>query len=192
LPFEIEGTLTVHELHGDHFSILTDDEPLTALAENLDYVLARSAAGRGSAATSEEDELLALVRRFVELTSQGPLGDEVVKEMFLDHECVQLFDSYDSYFRGCAKMRQLYLEEFQAVANCEIRLYDTTVRILPGALGAWVAGRIDSTLGLRRSGRKISFLRTRVTWVFEKHGGAWKVTHVHYSIPVGVPLRMME
>lgn len=39
---------------------------------------------------------------------------------------------------------------------------------------------------------RFSQLRTRVTWVFEKHNNEWKATHVHYSIPVGVPLRMME
>lgn len=59
-------------------------------------------------------------------------------------------------------------------------------------LVATAAALIDATLLLRHSRRPVSFPRTRVTWALERPAGIWKVVHVHYSIPVGVPLHAME
>ncbi|MFY0540503.1 nuclear transport factor 2 family protein [Nannocystis pusilla] len=45
---------------------------------------------------------------------------------------------------------------------------------------------------MRWSGRTIRFARVRLTAVLEKEGADWRVVHVHYSLPDGVPLSMMD
>jgi len=145
------------------------------------------------AKSSDETELLALAQRFLELTAEGPAGDEVVHAFFARDDRTLLYDSYDSDVRGFEAIRFLYADEHQAIRDPRFRLYDPFVRVAPGGQAAWVAALVDSTMTLRRSGRPLTFRRTRVTFAFEKHmDAAWRVVHVHYSIPVGVPLRMME
>ena len=141
---------------------------------------------------SEEAELLDVARRFLAMSTAGPRGDEVVDALFLHDPHVLLFDSYESNICGFEAIHKTYGAEYQAISDPQMKMYDPFVRIAPGGQAACVAALIDATLLLRRSRRPVSFPRTRVTWVFERHGGAWKVVHVHYSIPVGTPLRAME
>lgn len=183
--------ITVCEVPGDHFSMLEESHAVQSLAEGLRSVLA-SPAPSGPALRPDEDEVLAVAARFLEMSARGPVGNEVVDEFLARDERVLLFDSYDSDVRGFSAIRTCYADEYAAIIRPKIRLYDPFVRIAPGGQAACAAAHIDATLTLRRTGRTLAFLRTRVTWALEKHEGEWKVVHVHYSIPVGVPLRMMD
>ena len=180
-----------HELPADHFSLLTEEYPLRFLADGIALVLGNADAMSGTSA-EEEEVILAVARRFLELSIAGPRGDEVVEELFLRDPQILLFDSYDSDIRGFEAIRTTYGTEYQAITEPRVRMYDPFVRIAPGGQAACVAALIYASLLLRHSRRPVSFPRTRVTWALERHGGLWKVVHVHYSIPVGVPLHAME
>jgi len=185
------GGLTVREVPGDHFSILEESRALQVLAEAIRSVLTSSAPS-GPALRLEEDEVLGVAAQFLEMSARGPVGNEVVDEFLARDEQVLLFDSYDSDVRGFSAIRACYADEYAAIIGPKIRGYDPFVCIAPGGQAACAAAHIDATLTLRRTGRTVAFLRTRVTWALEKHEAAWKAVHVHYSIPVGVPLRMMD
>ncbi|WP_434428218.1 thioesterase domain-containing protein [Nannocystis pusilla] len=191
LPFPLSGPVEVCEVPGDHFTMLSEPSALQVLADRLAACLA-SQPRDPEIAEGEERKILALMQRFMHLSCNADAGSNVVDALFARDADTILFDSYDGTFRGFASIREQYAREFEAMIDATVGLYDAFVRVAPGGRSAFVTGLVDSDLKLRRSGRTIRFSRVRLTAVLEKAGADWRVVHVHYSLPVGVPLSMMD
>ncbi|WP_170136186.1 non-ribosomal peptide synthetase/type I polyketide synthase [Nannocystis exedens] len=193
LPFPLGGPVEVCEVPGDHFTMFSDASAVRALADRLAQCLDTVRPDdRARELADEERAICELMRRFMDLSCNADAGSDVVDAFFARDAETLLFDSYDGTFRGFAAIREQYAREFEAMIDATVGLYEEFVRIAPGGRSAFLTGLVDSELKLRRSGRPIRFARVRLTAVLEKHGADWRVVHVHYSLPVGVPLSMMD
>jgi thioesterase domain-containing protein len=180
------ASLSTHEIGADHYSILAD--PL--LAVELGAAL-RTPVGMPGNGSSDEAELVELATQLVSLSPNGLSGEELLEALWVPDGEAHMFDSSDRSARGLDAIRATYAEGSEALELTSARLYEAIVRIAPGGQAAWVAGLIDSKVTLRHTGREVTFERVRATFTFERLTEQWRISHVHYSLPVGAPLGTM-
>ncbi|MDI1445449.1 non-ribosomal peptide synthetase/type I polyketide synthase [Polyangium sp. 6x1] len=165
---------------GDHFTILAK-ETVAGLATHVETAFSAPA----PSASEAEDE--ASVRAFMrELLEHMRARDAVaIGKKWADNDEAVLIPVGDSVIVGSDTVRRHYKNGNESLRDAGLDVYDEHVLIVSGGRTAIVNARFDAEMVIAASGLRPFYKGVRASWVLEKQGAAWKLVHVHYSLPVG-------
>ncbi|MBK9264654.1 MAG: amino acid adenylation domain-containing protein [Polyangiaceae bacterium] len=135
----------------------------------------------------DEAELRAFLDRFVEwmcMRDGAALG-----AMFApNHPCVSIGVS-DDILEGSMSIRAHYERKMASLVDLRACVRDAKVLVFAGGRAATITARFDSEQTSAQDERQAIYHDTRLSLVLEKHEGAWRVIHMHCSLPVGESAR---
>lgn len=140
--------------------------------------------------TSDETAIQALLDEFVRCTNNR----DAVGLCGLYTADTVLISPSESVITGMAQLRRHYDRKMASLAGIHTRQHEWTIRVLPGEQVGYAMGVLDSDQ-VFTDGRRISYRDARLSVVAVREGTAgatWRITHSHYSLPVGGKLDTLD
>ena len=152
------------------------------LATLLVGVLLYNGALGADAQTEDEKEIRALVQRLV--TAAKAKNVSAVMSVYVADESLSVFDiTPPLQYIGAKAYKEAWEAFFAALPGpLEIEIHEFNVTT-DGPLG--FSHEIDTWSGIDPEGKKVTFTM-RVTYVYRKVNGKWRIIHEHGSVPVDV------
>jgi uncharacterized protein (TIGR02246 family) len=146
-------------------------------------VLLYSGALPADAQTEDEKEIRALVQRLVTAARAKDVSD-IMSSVYIADESLSVFDITPPLQYVGAKAYKKAWEDFFAAfpGPVEIEIHELSVTT-DGPLG--FSHEIDTWRMTDPEGKKVTFTM-RVTYVYRKVNGKWRIIHEHGSVPVDV------
>jgi uncharacterized protein (TIGR02246 family) len=157
-------------------------EKVFLLAALLVGVLLYDGALGADAQTEDEKEIRALIQRLV--TAAKAKDVSAVMSVYVADESLRVFDiTPPLQYRGAKAYKEAWEAFFAALPGpLEIEIREFNV-MTDGPLG--FSHEIDTWSGTDPEGQEVTFTM-RVTYVYRKVNGKWRIIHEHGSVPVDV------
>src|SRR5262249_52172838 len=137
----------------------------------------------GRSLERDEASVRAFVQGYVERLRRR--DDASLGAMFAEGvDCVSVGVG-KSILVGSEAMRAHYKRQMPALQSMNVNVHDWHVLVFAGGQAACAVGQIDADQTLAEDDRQVSYRGTRVSIILEKQGDAWRVVHMHSSLPVG-------
>ena len=152
------------------------------LATLLVGVLFYRGALLADAQTEDEKEIRALVQRLV--TAAKAKDVSAVMSVYVGDESLRVFDiTPPLQYVGAKAYKKTWEDFFAALPGpLEIEIHELSITT-DGPFG--FSYEIDTWSGTDPEGKKVTFTM-RVTYVYRKVNGKWRIIHEHGSVPVDV------
>lgn len=124
------------------------------------------------------------VMAVVEAYRATALAKDIEAHVALYDAGARIFDVWGDWsYEGREAWRPMVVEWLGSLGDERVAVDVEDLRVTMAGETAYAHGTITYR-GLSREGRELRSLQNRVTWVFHRRGGTWKIVHQHTSAPI--------
>ncbi len=130
--------------------------------------------------SEQEDQVIGVVEAY----KATAFAKDIEGHVALYDPEVRIFDLWGDWsYDGREAWRPMAAEWLGSLGDERVAVDVDGLRVTMAGETAYAHGTITYR-GLSREGRELRSLQNRVTWVFHRRGGTWKIVHQHTSAPI--------